>query len=105
MNWNKGEYIRFGKITYKVKYISILTEEQKVYKRKGRKQGKIVPLNVMKEEKQLNTEEEESKMLQESNANNSAIAATIDYDYKSSNNRRNVFFQKYSIFIQFFVLI
>ena len=91
---HKGEYIRFGKVIYKIKYISTINKK-KVNKSRIKKNKKVTPINLPREESNQNTEgEEEAKMLQESIANNSALAVTVDHDQRSSKNKVKVIFFK-----------
>lgn len=80
----KGDNIRFGKILYKIKYMSLVSDKEKGEVKKNKlARKKIMPLNQPKEGDTLYVDEEEAKMLQESLANNSAMAATIDPDLRS----------------------
>lgn len=91
----KGDYLRFGKIVYKVKYISTIppstdTKEKQKSKKAMRRQNlsKILPSSIL-DTPMLNNFDEENKMIQESAANNSALAATID-QLESSSRLRGV---------------
>ena len=81
----KDDFIRFGKIIYKVKYISTRPKQKSNKKNKSAKRdlNKILPSGI-DDKPMVNNFDEENKMLHESIANNSALAVTIDQVDNSS---------------------
>ncbi|CAI2383643.1 unnamed protein product [Moneuplotes crassus] len=79
----KGMQVRFGKIQYKIKYISTIPNKDIPKNKLKKSKTKIVPINDPDREN-LHHGDEESKMMQESLANNSAMAITFDHELNTN---------------------